>query len=101
MTLAQSVEARRELNNSKAKDRTEKRLFENVAKIKSIEAEALTATTRRRAERSHQAAKATRTKVSAVKVGEPTDSAAPAGAPAPVPAWAENTIVPFADVERL
>ncbi len=101
MTLAQSVEARRELNNSKAKDRTEKRLFENVAKIKSIEAEALTATTRRRAERSLQAAKATRTKVSAVKVVEPTDSAAPTVASAPVPAWAENSIVPFADVERL
>ena len=101
LTLAQSVEARWELKNARAQDRTEERLFENLAKIKSIEAAALTATTRRRAERSLQASKATRTKVLAAKVDEPTKLSAPAAPPSPHAAWAESTIVPFADVERL
>jgi len=101
MTLAQSAEARRELKNAKAQDRNEERLFENLAKIKSIEAAALTATTRRHAERSLQAAKATRTKTVVDKVTTPTKVSDPVAPPAPHPTWAENAIIPFADVERL
>ena len=60
MTLAQSAASRRDLQASKAQDRIEDRLFENVAKIKAIEAAACTATKRRKAERSRQAGKGNR-----------------------------------------
>jgi putative transposase len=101
LTLAQSEEARRELKNSKAEDRNEERLFENLAKIKSIEAEALTATTRRRAERSVQASKATRLKGVPTKDSGLTEIDSPDVALVPNPTWGDSAIVPFADVERL
>ncbi len=58
MTLAQSGEARRRLQALKAQDRTERRLFDNLAEIRAIEASARTATTRRKAERTRQAGRA-------------------------------------------
>lgn len=55
MTLAESEEARRRLRALKAADRTERRLFENIAAIRAIEAAAKTTTARRKAERTRQA----------------------------------------------
>lgn len=55
MTLAESEEARRRLLASKAADRTERRLFDNLAAIRAIEAQAKTTTARRKAERTRQA----------------------------------------------
>jgi putative transposase len=55
MTLAESEEARRRLLALKAADRTERRLFENIAAIRAIEAQAKTTTARRKAERTRQA----------------------------------------------
>lgn len=101
LTLAQSEASRRALHASKAQDRTEDRLFENVAKIKAIEAAARTATTRRKAERSRQAAKGVRSAglVPAASSPEISDSAPkPASA---VPAWAGTKVSAFADIERL
>lgn len=49
MTLAQSAAARQALQACKAQDRTEDRLFENLAQIRSIEAAAHGNTTRRKA----------------------------------------------------
>ena len=101
LTLAQSEASRRALHASKAQDRTEDRLFENVAKIKAIEAAARTATTRRKAERSRQAAKGVRAAglVSTASSIETSGSAPePAGA---VPAWAGRQVSAFTDIERL
>ncbi len=101
MTLAQSEASRRALHASKSQDRTEERLFENVAKIKSIEAAALTATTRRKAERSRHAAKGVREAGLASPV-DPAASTATVAEPAmPAPTWASVAVVPFTDVERL
>ncbi len=58
MTLAQSAEARRRLQSLKAQDWTGRRLFDNLAEIRAIEAGARTTTTRRKAERTRQAGKA-------------------------------------------
>jgi putative transposase len=55
MTLAESKDARRQLLALKAADRTERRLFENIAAIRAIEAQAKTTTARRKAERTLQA----------------------------------------------
>ena len=101
MTLAQSEASRRALQASKAQDRTEDRLFENVAKIKAIEAAACTATTRRKAERSRQAAKGAR-EVGLVPSASPTDPRdATSEQASPGPAWAGSDVVAFTDVERL
>jgi putative transposase len=129
MTLAQSQEARRRMRTSRARDRTEQRLFENLAEIRAIEEQARTATSRRKAERTRQASKAAREggrgkpdemPLPDTSAGEPeranqtTDPAKRAGPtkfpgrPARVglvdpaaPAWAGQTIAPFIDVERL
>ena len=101
MTLAQSEASRKALRASKAQDRTENRLFENVAKIKAIEAAARTATIRRKAERSHQAAKGAR---EAGLARPESSSASTAMVPDPVspaPAWASSDVAAFTDVERL
>lgn len=58
MTLAQSTEARRRLQALTAQDRTERRLFDNLAEIRAIEASARSATARRKAERARQAGRA-------------------------------------------
>jgi len=55
MTLAESEEARCRLRALKAADRTERRLFKNIAAIRAIEAQAKTTTARRKAERIQQA----------------------------------------------
>ena len=101
MTLAQSEACRRALHASKSQDRTEDRLFENVAKIKAIEAAARTATMRRKAERSHQAAKGAREARHASPESPFARSDATSGRQAPGPAWAGSDVAPFTDVERL
>ena len=60
MTLAQSTAARGALHASRARDRTEARLFENLSDIRAIEATAKSATTRRKAERTRQAMRSVR-----------------------------------------
>lgn len=101
MTLAQSEASRRALHASKSQDRIEERLFENVAKIKSIEAAALTATTRGKAERSRQAVNGVR-KAGLESPVDPSASTDAAVEPAKAdPAWASSAVVPFTDVERL
>ena len=60
MTLAESEEARRRMRASRAQDRTERRLFENLAEIRAIEEQARSATSRRKAERTRLADKAAR-----------------------------------------
>ncbi|MGI4747096.1 MAG: Mu transposase C-terminal domain-containing protein [Janthinobacterium lividum] len=101
MTLAQSEESRRALHASKSQDRTEERLYENVAKIQSIEGAARTATTRRKTERSHQAAKSVRDtgldmRGRSAAVHDPAVQSI-----TPAPAWTGGVIDPFPDVERL
>ena len=59
MTLAQSTAARGALHASRARDRTEPRLFENLSDIRAIEATAKSVTTRRKAERTRQAMRST------------------------------------------
>ena len=101
MTLAQSAASRRALHASRSQDCTEDRLFENVARIKSIEAAARTATTRRKAERSRQAAKGVR-EAGLGMTGNPTATHSAAAPPAgPSPAWVGCAIDPYPDVERL
>jgi putative transposase len=130
MTLAQSQEARRRMRASRAQDRTERRLFENLVEIRAIEEQARSATSRRKAERTRQAGKATRestharpdeiprpdiitagaleiasqTTGPAKQAGPINSGGRPAlGAPGDlaVPAWAGQTITPFIDVEQL
>ena len=112
MTLAQSEEARRRLQALKAQDRTERRLFENLAEIRAIEAGARSATSRRKAERSRQAAKSAQATAAdgrpgtgspAVGTGDDCVGASPrAGTAATTaPAWAGQLIAPFTDVEVL
>lgn len=55
MTLAQSIAARQAFRASAGRDRTERRLFDNLAEIQTIEATAKSATSRRKAERTLQA----------------------------------------------
>ncbi len=117
MTLAQSEEARRRLQALKAQDRTERRLFENLAEIRAIEAGARSATCRRKAERSRQAAKSARaaagqataaggrpgTGSPAVGTGDDCVAASPRArtAATTAPTWAGQVIAPFTDVEVL
>lgn len=101
MTLAQSEASRRTLHASKAQDRTEDRLFENVAKIKAIETAARTATIRRKAERSRQAGKGARE----AGLAQPESPSVAANTAlelvSPAPAWAGGDVAAFTDVERL
>lgn len=100
MKLAQSEASRRALHASRSRDRTEERLFKNVAKIQSIEAVVRTATKRRKAERSHQGSKGARD--AGLVLGSPVATPDPAAQSAtPAPAWASSRIDPFPDVERL
>jgi putative transposase len=100
MTLAQSVEARRALRAAKAQDRTEARLFENLAGIKAIEATASNATARHKAERSRLAAKGVRKSASGIEGGQTPAAYSPSEEVKPLPEWSENAIEPFTDVER-
>jgi putative transposase len=97
MTLAQSAAARHAMHQSKARDRTEGRLFDNLAEIRAIEDSARSATTRRKAERTVQASRGARE--TTLPAGQATT--APAAAVTPAPAWAGTAIAPFDDVERL
>jgi putative transposase len=100
MTLAESIEARAALRTAKARDRTERRLFENLAEIRAIVAKARTTTTRRKAERTLQARRSAQERT----VGDAPATAAsgsPEGAGGRAPAWAGTQIVPFSDVEHL
>ena len=122
MTLAESEAARRRMRASRAQDRTERRLFENLAEIRAIEEQARATTSRRKVERTRLANKAARESLQG-KPGrtEPAETAgggqdthrtaAPArlglrpandaAADPAVPAWAGQAIAPFGDVERL
>jgi putative transposase len=129
MTLAESQEARGRMRASRAQDRTERRLFENLAEIRAIEDQAHSATSRRKAERTRLANQAARESIPS-KLGESgsaetvsrvaedrhrmTDPARSAGPPTfggrpardepmdpATPTWAGQAIVPFGDVERL
>lgn len=108
MTLAESQEARGRMRASRAQDRTERRLFENLAEIRVIEDQARSATSRRRAERTRLASKAARESIpgkldergpaetvsrGAEDMHRITDPAAPT--------WTGQVIAPFGDVERL
>jgi putative transposase len=99
MTLAESEAARRQLRLLKAADRTERRLFDNLAAIRAIEAEAKTLTERRRAERTRQARRAVADTASALPQPGPDNGVEQKALlpEQPVPA----NIVPFTDVEVL
>ena len=129
MTLAESEAARRRMRVSRAQDRTERRLFENLAEIRAIEEQARSATSRRKAERTRLANKAAReslpgkpgeggqaetvsgTAADTRRTTNPAKSAGPGwlgGRPAcdesidpAAPGWPGQTIAPFGDVERL
>ena len=60
MTLAESQEARRRMRASRAQDRTERWVFENLAEIRAVEEQARSATSRRKAERTRLANKVAR-----------------------------------------
>jgi putative transposase len=106
MTLAESEEARRRLLALKAADRTERRLFDNLAAIRAIEAQAKTTTARRKAERTRQARRGAleaapllpRPNVSCSPAARVTTPERPEAAE-PVPCAA--SIEPFAGVEVL
>lgn len=119
MTLAESEAARRRMRASRAQDRTERRLFENLAEIRAIEEQARSTTSRRKVERTRLANKAARESLPGQPDGtEPVETAGGGlegthrtAAPAklglrPVPeasadpAWAGQAIAPFGDVER-
>ena len=120
MTLAESEEARRRMRALKAEDRTERRLFENLAQLRAILAGARTATARRKAERSRQARRGAREDAARLAGGKglaaPVDDGGADGGPpvaAPIsgrggddarstePPWAGQAIAPIAEVERL
>jgi putative transposase len=69
MTLAESQKARGRMRASRAQDRTERRLFENLAEIRAIEEQARSATSRRKAERTRLAKQAARASIPG-KLGE-------------------------------
>jgi putative transposase len=99
MTLAQSMAARGALHASRVRDRTEPRLFENLACIRTIQATAKSATAGRKAERTRQAMRSARdgpVEAPAADTVKPADAAAH-----PLPAWTGTVIAPFDDVERL
>ncbi len=98
ITLAQSEEARRALHKSAARDRTEDKLFDNIAQIRAIEASAKSLTARRKAERTVQAAKAKHR----VEAPAPTDAMAQPPTTVPVaPSWSDADLMPFVDAEHL
>ena len=117
MTLAESEEARRMMRRLKAEDRTERRLFENLAAIRAILADARTATARRKAERSRQARRGAREdaarlaghgKPLATSVGCETSGGDRSTGPVrggerddKPPPWAGQAIAPIIEVERL
>ena len=100
MTLAQSTAARSALHASRARDRTEPRLFENLSDIRAIEATAKSATARRKAERTRQAMRSARDGATPAPTADAAKPAPEAAAQSP-PAWAGTVIAPFDDVERL
>ena len=100
MTLAESAAARGVLHASRARDRTEPRLFENLSDIRAIEATAKSATARRKAERIRQAMRSVRDDAAPAPTADATKPAPEAAAQSP-PAWAGTVIAPFDDVERL
>jgi putative transposase len=100
MTLAQSAAARVALHASRARDRTEPRLFENLSEIRAIEATAKSATDRRKAERTRQATRSVRDDARRAPVADATKPVPEAAAQSP-PAWAGTVVAPFDDVERL
>ena len=88
MTLAQSVAARQAFRASAARDRTERRLFENLAEIRIIEESAKSATSRRRAERTRQARRDVRDEPHPASTLSKMESAGgPARATPKRPAW--------------
>ena len=97
MTLAQSAASRHAMHKSKARDRTEGRLFDNLVEIRAIEASAKSATTRHKAERTVQASRGVRE--GTLPAGQAARTT-PATAERPAPAWAGTAIAPFDDVER-
>ena len=97
MTLAQSAIARAALRTSRARDRTETRLFENLSDIRAIETAAKSATARRKAERTVKAKRGARIEELRAPAGE-TGPAPEVSAPPP-PSWAGTVITPFDDVE--
>lgn len=103
MTLAESEEARRRLLALKAEDRTERRLFDNLATIRAIEEQAKTTTARRKAERTRQARQGAHE--AALLRAAPSTPLVGAAKPEQ-PGVAESTpcsadIQPFTDVEVL
>jgi putative transposase len=100
MTLAESIEARAAFRTAKARDRTEQRLFDNLADIRAIVAKAKTTTARRKAERTLQARRSVRERAVAASPEIPASQPAE-GAAGKLPAWAGTDVAPFADVERL
>jgi hypothetical protein len=88
------------LHASRARDRTEARLFENLSDIRAIEATAKSATARRKAERTRQAMRSARDGAALAPTADATNPAPDAAAQSP-PAWAGTVIAPFDDVERL
>ena len=106
MTLAESEEARRRLLALKAADRTERRLFDNLATIRAIEAQAKTMTARRKAERTRQARRgATETASRLPRASAATDLAAGTVPTASLEATEAppppSVIEPFTEVEVL
>lgn len=106
MTLAESEEARRRMRSLKAADRTEKRLVENVLRVRAIEGQARTTTARVRAERSRQARRGAATDhgarpVAAAAPAEAGFGPSPHATPAPRPSLAPAVITAFDDVEDL
>lgn len=106
MTLAESEEARRRLLALKAADRTERRLFDNLAAIRAIEAQAKTTTARRKAERTRQARQGAQEAAPLLPRPNASSSAAADVAIAELPGIADAAtgaavIEPFTDVEVL
>ncbi|GLR68220.1 transposase [Acidocella aquatica] len=107
MNLAESAELRSSLHASKARDRGEARLFENLSETRAIVAKAKSTTMRRKAERAHQARQAAQ---EAAPKPAPIISIPPANMPVsgtPQPAqtrskaaWEAADVTPFTDVER-
>ena len=98
MTLAESIQARENSRHLKSRDRTEARLFENIAAIQEIVAKAKSTTTRRKAERAVQARRSLHQKDEQRNVVEETSSQI---IMREQPAWVGTEITPFSDVERI
>lgn len=98
MTLAESVEARSAFHEAKARDRTERRLFENLSETRAIVAQAKSKTTRRKAERTFQAAKNVQDRSLPAMPESNPNKVVPTNR---VPAWHDTDVTPFSDVERV